>query len=428
MNDIEKLLSDEHNRMDSITAPDELESRLRNALDKNAYKKTKRFPKGWKVAAVVLIMTSIVSYNYNAFAYYGKKIFGFDALIDGTLLELNEAGMGQSVDARKILLDGTELVIDGIMSDANQFIMYYTLSNPSGLENSIDVFSRPHINGFLTNSNFNSGTSIINDDQTEVKGMMTFDPVSPFAKKLTLSYWQNASNAQMVEDSIIFDYYPDKAMQTEIKKKINESFKVDQGSITFKSITATPTMTLIKGTMNVDNFDRVSSALDGIELIANEKAISMIGSGRTTSYKGTTFEIKYDVLPKELNSLQLVINEFVGYEKLEAKFSLDSNRNEPFKIGEKKLWLNNISTSSNGVEVTIATDEDVMLDGVSIVTINGVVPLNTTVKQDTIKQADGTIMKERTLLFDTLNEPQYILIEGMHYMKTYNYEIEIPVK
>lgn len=428
MNDIEKLLNEEHNRMDSITAPEELESRLRNALDKSAQKRTKRYTKVWKVAAAVLIMTSIVSYNYNAFAYYGKKIFGFDALIDGTLLDLNEAGMGQSVDVRTTLLDGTELMIDGIMSDANQFIMYYTLSNPNGINDTIDLFSRPHITGFLTDSNFNSGTSIINDDQTEIRGMMSFDPVSPFSKKLTLSYWQNATTNGMSEDSITFDYYPDKAMQTEIKQKINKSFKVDQGKITFKSITATPTMTLIKGKMNVDNFDRVSSALDGIELIANGKVIPIIGSGRTTSYNGTTFEIKYDVLPKELESLQLVMNKFVGYEKLKAKYSLDINKTESLVIGEKKMRVNNISTTSEGVEITIATDEEVMLDGVSIETIDGVVPLNTTVRQDMIKQADGTLMKERTLLFDTTNEPHYILIEGMHYMKSYNYEIEISVK
>ena len=61
MNDIEKLLNEEHNRMDTITAPDELESRLRNALDKSAQKKIKRSTKLWKIAAAVIIMTSIVS-------------------------------------------------------------------------------------------------------------------------------------------------------------------------------------------------------------------------------------------------------------------------------------------------------------------------------------------------------------------------------
>lgn len=428
MNDIEKILSDEKIHIDAITAPDELESRMRDALDKTATNKNKRFRVMWKVAAVVLLMTSIVSYNYNAFAYYGKKLIGFDELIDGTLLELNEAGRGQIIAEKTTLLDGTVLVINGIMSDANQFIMYYTLTNPNGLEDSIDVFSRPQVTGFLTNSNVNTGTSLLSDDRTQITGMMTFDPVSPFAKKLTLSYWENATSNGMSEGSLTFDYYPDQAMQTEIKQKINKSFKVDQGSINFKSITATPTMTLIKGTLKVDNLSRVSSAMQGIHLIANGKMIAWMGSGQQTSYGGTTFEIRFDVLPTELDSLQLVVNEFVGYAKLQDNLLLKTINDEPFLLADKELWVKEVVSTSQGVEITIATDQDVMLDGVSIETVEGTVSLRTTVKQDLKKQADGRILKVRTLLFDTTNDPQFMVIEGMHYMKEYNYEINIPVK
>ncbi|WP_169810291.1 hypothetical protein [Paenibacillus macquariensis] len=36
-------------------------------------------------------------------------------------------------------------------------------------------------------------------------------------------------------------------------------------------------------------------------------------------------------------------------------------------------------------------------------------------------------MKERTYLFDTNIMPEYLLIEGMHYMKAYNNVIEVPI-
>ncbi|MNI91155.1 hypothetical protein D3C73_1487750 [compost metagenome] len=68
-----------------------------------------------------------------------------------------------------------------------------------------------------------------------------------------------------------------------------------------------------------------------------------------------------------------------------------------------------------------------MLDGVSVEAGNVTTPLNTTVNQNEVKQPDGTLMKERTLLFDMTAEPDYLLIEGMHYMKAYNNMIEIPV-
>lgn len=77
--------------------------------------------------------------------------------------------------------------------------------------------------------------------------------------------------------------------------------------------------------------------------------------------------------------------------------------------------------------VTIVTDDKVMLDGVSIETKNELTSLRTTVNQVYAKQEDGKILKERTLLFDTPIEPDYLLIKGMHYMKTYNQVIEIPV-
>ena len=70
-----------------------------------------------------------VGYNYNGFAYYGKKIMGFDDLMSGTLAELNEEGMGQTIGKSVLLEDGTEFTVDGIMTDANQLILYYTLTN-----------------------------------------------------------------------------------------------------------------------------------------------------------------------------------------------------------------------------------------------------------------------------------------------------------
>ncbi|MNN38999.1 hypothetical protein D3C81_1530210 [compost metagenome] len=89
--------------------------------------------------------------------------------------------------------------------------------------------------------------------------------------------------------------------------------------------------------------------------------------------------------------------------------------------------MKKVSTTSQGVEITIATEEDVMLDGVSIESNNEKTSLQTTINQIDTKQPDGTILKERTLLFDGEAEPEFLLIEGMHYMKQYNEVISIPV-
>lgn len=288
-------------------------------------------------------------------------------------------------------------------------------------------FSPTRISGFLTNSNIRSGSSVINENHTEIKGMQTFDSVSPFSKELTLHFGQSLQNGQRREGTISFPYDPNKAMQTQIKQSINKTFKVDKGTITFNSITATPTLTLINGTVHVENFSRVNFPLGGIELRANGTPVAIQGSGSQSSLAGMKFDIRYESLPKQLHSLELVMKEFVGYQILDAKLSLASFGDEPLTLDSKELRIKNVSKTSQGVEITIATDDDVMLDGVSVEAQNEITPLKTTVNQNNKQQTNGRIMKERTLLFDTTMEPEYLLIKGMHYMKAYNKVIEIPV-
>jgi hypothetical protein len=427
VNDIQKRLAEEKKLINSIQAPEELEMRLRNALN-HAPEKTKRNVFNWMATAIALSFIIMMGSQYNAFAYYGKKLLGFDEVLFGTLKELNEKGMGQIIDKKTKLEDGTELIINGIISDSNQLVLYYTLSNPNGIEESTsDHFRLSRITGFLTKSNVGGGTYLINDDGTEIKGTMSFDPVSPFAKNLNLYFWQPLQNDQMIEGNISFPYNPNKAMATELKKPLKKTYKVDRGTISFHSITASPTMTVIKGSLNVENFDRVNSALDGIELIANGKPIELMGGGSNSSLTGIKFDIHYDALPKKLDSLELVMKEFVGYQKLDKKISLASISESPIILGGKELWIKKVSTTSQGVELTIATDDDVMLDGVSIQTQKDITPLRTTVNQLHTKLDEKRDIKERTLLFDSTTKPEYLLIEGMHYMKSYNKKTEIPV-
>ena len=427
MKQVEERLIDEKKRLDAVTVPEDLEARLRKALY-NTPKRNKRRAPIWVIAAVALLFMSFAGYNYDAFAYYGKKIFGFDEVMTDTLKELNNDGMGQIIEKQTKLDDGTDFIINGILTDANQLILYYTLSNPNGIDEPTEMFFRPSkVTGFLTNSFASFGTSLMNDKRTELKGTMSFEPVSPFAKKLTLHYDQQFENSQMIEQSISFSYHPNEALQTEMKQSLKKKFTVDKGTITFNSITATPTSTVIEGTLNVENFDRVESALHGIELMANERPVQIIGSGSKSSLKGREFELSYDALPKQLDSLQLVIKEFIGYEKLEENIALATIKNEPIPIESKELWVKDVSTTVQGVEITIATEDDVMLDHVSIKTHNEVIPLKTTVNQTNTELEDGRILKERTLLFDTTEEPEYLLIQGMHYMKQYNHTLEIQV-
>ncbi|GAA0368422.1 DUF4179 domain-containing protein [Bacillus horti] len=428
MNKLEQHLAEEKKRRDSIKAPEELEGRLRNALLNQApAKKRNRFGLVQKLAVVALLFIIVtVSYHYNAFAFYGKQLLGFDELLTSTLKQLNEEGMGQPIEKQMLLEDDTVLTINRVMTDANQLILYYTLANPNGIDEFAENHFRPsRITGFLTNSQIESGTSLMNEEQTELIGTMFFEPVNPFAKTLTLHFWQNE---QMDAGEISFPYAPNKALQTQLKQSINKKLNVDKGSITFKSIIATPTVTVVNGTLSVDNFNRVPYALGGVELRANGVPIESIGSGsQSRPLGGFKIDIRFDTLPKQLDSLELVLKEFAGYQPLEEKIPLTSLGEQSIEIAGKELWVKQVSTTSQGVEITIATDEDVLLDGVAIETKDGLVPIQTTVNQVYMEDGNGRELKERTLVFETTDEPSYLFIEGMHYMKSYNRVIHIPV-
>lgn len=419
MNNVENRLSEEKKRFDTITAPDDLEKRLRNALNKTSVKRRKTLSSFWKLTAAALICFVLVGYNFNAFAYYSKKLLGFDDIMSGTLQNLNEHGMGHVIDKNLTLNDGTVLTIDGIMTDANQLIMYYTLSNKDGFQDISEVTFRPtKISGFLTNSNPNSGVSTLNEEIMEVKGEMTFDPVSPWARNLTLHFWDATQSY-----TISFPYNPNQAMQTQLKKSIKQSVAVDKGTITFQSITATPTSTIVKGKMNVENFDRLSLGLQGIELVVNGSRVDQLGSGVTTGTRGTTFEITYDALPEQVDSIELIVKSFIGYKEVNATIPITAETE--WEVGGHSIWIEEVSVTTRGVEITFATSYDVLLDGVTIQKDNEIIPLQRAVNHQERKLENGQIINQRTMIFDASFHPENLRIKGIHYIKEYNDSIKI---
>ncbi|MFE8699681.1 DUF4179 domain-containing protein [Cytobacillus sp. FJAT-54145] len=429
MNDVEKLLHAEKNRTDEIKAPADFELRLRGALEMEANKKPPRIPTIWKLATVSVLLLSLIGYQFNAFAYYGKKILGFDEVLNGTLKELNEKGMGQAINKTYHLGEGTTLTLNGLMADDNRLIVYYTINSPSGADVAYDhQFNPDKITGFFTNSRFEGGHAQISEDRTEWKGQLDFEPVSPFAKNLTLHFYEHGPNGRLIEKQIPVPFDPNKAMQSEQTFKLNKTIKVDKGKITFKSIVASPTLTVIRGTASVSNYDRVPDGLGGIELLANGKPVSRQGSGAKTTFKRfMEFDIRYDSLPEELESLEIHVKEFAGYKTVEDQVPLENIPNEPVDISGEKLWLKEWETPPEGYALTIATEDKIMLDEVYILSEDEKIPLRTTVNQSMAKIEDGILLKERTLLFDAKEAPQFLYIGGFHYMKKYDEKVSIPI-
>ena len=419
MNEIEKQLADEKKRLEEIKAPDELMGRLRQTLDQaQPPRRKKRFPK-WGIAIAAVLLFSIVSYNYNAFAYYGKKMLGYDELMTGTLAQLNEDGNGQEIGKEVRLSDGTTLYLDGMVTDENQFILYYTVSNPNGLDDS-SYFSQ--ITGFLTHSNPTNGTFETNEENTKIKGIQSFDAVSPFAKKLTVEYFTD-DNRESGE--ITFSYDPKQAMQTELKQSIREKVNVDTGTIHIDSIIATPSRTTIKGKLKGDHFDRIQLGFNGVKLLANGKQIELTGSSYHSGLVGQTFEIYYDRLPTEVDTLEVVVDTFVGYEKVNESIALNGASKQVTTVDGKELLISTLEKTADGIQLTIATEPNLLLDGVSIEKNGKVIPLETTLRADIVDRENGEQYKKRVLLFKTGELPDTLVIDGIYYAKEYGERIQL---
>lgn len=418
MDELEKYLAKESERLKSSQAPEELKERLRAALEQTPQRRKTKAPK-WIAVAVAIMILSFVSYNYNAFAYYGKKLLGYDELMTETLAQLNEKGSGQAIEKKVILSDGTELYLDGLLTDENLSILYYTVKNPKGVEEE-SYFDL--IRGSWTKAFATYGTSSENEDGTEIKGIQAFEAVSPFAKKLTLEYRSHEGTEQ---EEITFPYNPKLAMQTELKQSIRKKVHVDQGTIRFDSITATPSRTTIKAKVNVDNFDRIQLGGGGVQLLANGKPVDLTGSSSKSAIFGQDLEIYYDRLPKDLDTLELVVDKFAGYQSLNEAIVLSGNDDQSEEIHGKKLIIRKIEKGTDGIHVTIATEQDVLLEGVSIQSKGKSTPLHTTLRADLLDVENGETYNERVLLFNTDELPDTFSIEGMHYAKSYGEHIQL---
>lgn len=425
MNKIEKLLEKEKQQQETMKAPDALEYTLRAALDKQTTKKPTRRKRIGLIIAAALSCMIVVGYQFDALAFYGKTLFGFDEILSSNLQELNEQGMGQVIGQQVAFPDGTIVTIDGIMADANQSLVYYTASNRAGID--FDIVDFSSISGFATKADKVSGTAVLNDKSTELKGMQTFEAVSPFAKKLTIHFRVEDDAVGAIERSITFPYKANDALQKSFKQRIGETVKVDQGSIVFQKLIATPTMTRVEGKVKVDGFDRVDGTLSGIQLIANGEEVTWMGSGHSTGLNGRNFELNYDVLPQPLHSLELIVDQFPGYEPARARIPLDSIEEDYVMIHEKKLKIMNIAVKDQETEITIATEPSVLLDGVSLETNNERFELKTT-KNMHEQDQHGETWKVRTLIFDTTEPASHLVLEGYHYLKQYNQKIELKIK
>lgn len=402
-----KELDEKRKQLEQLQTPADFEARLRSKLAEVPQKKKRIAP--WLIAVAILCI-AFASWNYPALAFYGKTLFGYEELMTESIQQLNDEGYGQQINKSIELEDGTVITIQGIMSDLNQFELYYSIEGDGNEVFNEIIFSE--LTGFFTHASSDRGIF----DTSINKGVQRFESVNAFAKNLTLHLmYQNK------QYEIKFPYDPNKAVPTTIKKQLNKNFTYDFGKIKFKALYATKGTTRLEGTLRETTDRNISYDFSQIVLVADGKELTMHGSGmKSTFYSKYQFSIDYDVLPADLKKLTIEVRQFNGMDNVKQFIPTQAGT---YILGPVSIEILSVQVESGKTKIRIASDYDALFDQVSVETTKGVTPL-----ASTESYSDGTEKKERTLVFNTTDEVQNLYIENVYYNKTYSKSINIPVK
>lgn len=431
---VERLLAEKKKDIDNIKVPEELESRLYKVLESSSQTKVRK--KNWRIAVTVAcIVFLLVGYNFNALAYYGKKLLGYDNVMNGTLRQLNELGKGQPIGKSHTFTNGVTVTLDGVMVDENQLLVFYTVKDPDGAVNEKDHFIMT-IKGFIREYNPEGGQGEMNEEKTEVKWIYSFEKPSVFEKtlKLELMYFNNKNYEK---GEIRFSIDPNKAMGHTLKQTINKTVKAGDTKLHLVSIVASPTKTVLHGKIqNIIELakdqilgERLRPNSVNIKLIANGQEVDWQGGGMSTDMKGIRFHSEYDALPDDLTSLQLNIESFSVDRDVNKKVNLNKElRHIKVQALGQDIEINQVYESGDSTYVTFTTRDDVVLTKVGLIVDGERVNLKETLNSDLKKLEDGTILHTRTLHFPKTGTKYELSIEKMTYTQDYNKAINIPLE
>ncbi|KLU67629.1 hypothetical protein DEAC_c00230 [Desulfosporosinus acididurans] len=442
MNKFEELFEEGKANVERLSVPDELEIRLRSAL--TSRRAPRRPLERWKVSiAVILVAFSLIAYNYDALAYYGKQLLGYDQIMNGTLKQLNTLGKGQSIGKSYTFKNGFTLTLDGVMLDSNQLLLFSTLKAPAGELEHGDMTPMMTIKGLFGEYMENNSTGQISADNTEIKSVTSFAPPKFFEKNLTLTV-SITDKGTTDRGNITFTLNRNTAMGYTLKKNINETFNVDGNKIHIDSLLASPTKTVIEGSvMNIlelaeaklsgeEHLKHISLNSFDLRLYANDKEVAIQGGGMGTNFHGITFNEDYDALPTDLQKLEIKLVSLGADHQVNKSFNLKiGSDNSALNILGQTIEIKKVYTSGGDTYITLSSEDGVVLTKVYLLMDGKQVSLNDTQNDRYDKIMEGKsdkVIHTRTLHFPGTGQNLELDVQRMTYVKTYNEVLNIPLK
>jgi hypothetical protein len=431
--------------IDDIEVPDELEDRLRNAIGraekgKNTRNKG-RFTRYRAMIAAALVIVFLGAYNYDALAYYGKKIMGYDRIVEGSIKELNDMGRGQEINKTYTFKDGSQVTLSGIMLDENQLVVLYRVKADS--EEKVVDFLDCEIRGAVKKYMHHSGYGQLSDDRKEAVYLQKFDAPDFYEKTLTFSTTLSDKGVHTGETgTITFSLDRNKAMMRVVKQDINQTVDMDGLKVTLKSITATQMSTVLEGHIDTSKsdskFNFTNSGLGSGSILNIGLKETYIKDGKTetgvissTSQSisdkgaGIDFKYEYDGLYSDIQGL------FIDIQNVENMTSVD--REIPVSSGSRDIEVTKITGElvikevrvENGKTVVVFNSpKDVEFDTALMI---GGIQVNTIDKKSGSIVSGSRELTEKTYTFDGTGSDMKLMFKTLSHIVPVQKEIEVKI-
>ncbi len=135
------------------------------------------------------------------------------------------------------------------MLDDNRLIVMYTVFDPREGEESKFSDYLIQMESVFGTIRETSGFGTVNDDNTKMSYVQSFEPPNPFVKNIDFHIAMDNNPAEKA--TIPFKLDRSKAMMTKYNMKLDESIKTDYSIYEFEKLVVTPTQTVIKGIIKV---------------------------------------------------------------------------------------------------------------------------------------------------------------------------------
>lgn len=440
MRNVEEELKIKKVDIDNLEIPEDLELRLRNALNSAVEQVHEaKVKKSWfirhKVMAAALLLFVLLSiYNYDVLAYYGKKILGYDEVTYGSIKELNEMGMGQEIDKTYKFKNGTEVSLDGVMLDDNKLVVMYSVKGES--EDEIQKLSLEPLEGIFGRYHMSGGHGIMNDAKNEIRWIQEFE--SPFILDRTLNFviasgTKDVSKGEVGRISFKLDM--NKAVKRVVKSDINQVIEFQGAKYYFTTLSATPMSVIVQGKIEAasekdkklfspEDFKDPRRNLhlelsetyikDGMAVTEKlQGGMSSMGSGSD----GIRFECGFNGLKPDVKQLVLSLVRTEDMRIIDKKININSETKNVRVVPEtEELIIKDVREEGGNTVVTFSAENDVafgpalMIKDVqakelskNVKTAHGIG--NGRIEKTYVFEGNG---KDMSLLFKTLSHETYI--------------------